>query len=628
MADYMQPRSLDNPRAAPMKKGRQRPWARKHARDTGTKWAAGEIVRKRDYFGQGVSKPRPQTALAAARRRSGRNASPGSRSATTRKGTSDQPQYSVKYVGVSNGEMGVLSRRVVMPTTTTRMPKSAGVEHKPRYRMDPNMPLTSPLRRDMARPVTAPATDNTHQGLEYQPRHGDDENHAPEGTSGSNRIARPGSAPSVAQGRASRIKARNWSIANEESTPKETQPLPDKSTVPPIPGEPRPSGDDLDENRDNDVEEENYPNPDKYDRGLISATPPRPALSAGRARVPAPNILPLPDGMRNAFRPESAPAYILSTGARTPQSMDRSSTTSLVSDEMIREHLERRLAANHRRRPATVSGGAARPMTLHRQRDGFFDGHGLAEEESLSERPVPFVIHQRVRGWKLTSPYTAKGSSVLPANVPVSASVRHERLTADDIMQQHHRLIGDPSLLQSMIDPLAQVVEEEKRSRVRLRQTNAVMETFERWQRGRATKPWRSGHHWDEPHPEVPFEPSTHFRSMSSTPSAYAAMVRASTQDRAIDEEQQEARDMWATKLSPVRESDRVQTAGLAQENGDDDELHFVLSHRGRAGQDKNPIEPYLAHLREKSKSPIFHRPPTREDDREGGGRGGVLNEQ
>ena len=77
-----------------------------------------------------------------------------------------------------------------------------------------------------------------------------------------------------------------------------------------------------------------------------------------------------------------------------------------------------------------------------------------------------------------------------------------------------------------MMDPLNQVVEEEKRLRVKMRQTNAVVNQLDRWQRGRSAKPWRSGHHWDSPHPEVPLNIGKEFRWMSSTPSEYANMVR------------------------------------------------------------------------------------------------------
>lgn len=287
-------------------------------------------------------------------------------------------------------------------------------------------------------------------------------------------------------------------------------------------------------------------------------------LSAGRSRSPAPNILPVDGGYgtrssnrRTTYRPKSSPAYIISAVKDDmPGSPEQ---LALEQARYARMNAPTRLQPGGRVRPATTGGGmgGARSLRLHRQREPFAHADnrfGITEEESLTE-PVPFVVHRRVRGWKLTSPYPRNNqlsrSSFVPANAQMNAMVRHKRLTAEDIMQeQHAQLAGDPSLLQPMMDPLAQVLEEEQKARVKLRQTAAVMETFERWQRGRATKPWRSGHAWDQPHPELPFEQSGDFRYMSSTPAAYAAMVRASAQDRAMENE--ETKHNLVAKLTPV----------------------------------------------------------------------------
>ena len=549
------PRNLSDPygKAGGKAKRRQRPWAnatKGEVENRESKWAAGTMQKHRNYYGRGVTKPRPVTAGGARLRgskdqRTRRTRSQSASSSRRRKKKqNDVPQYSVKYVGVANGEMGVLSRRVVMPTTKSRMPKAEPIEHRPKYRLDPNSPVVYPLRKRHGggtgggRPQTAPANDMgmDNNGMDFD-QHSGFRRSKP---SGGMQHHRPGSAPSHVQGNSGRQRVEQAAAAPGREDVAQEKDLPA--------GAPADEHEQMPQDDVGDTEEEDFPNPEKYDRWLVQAIPPRSALSAGRSRSPAPNILPVDGGYgtrsgsrRTTYRPKSSPAYIISAVKDDVQGSP--AQVALEQARYAMMNPPTRLQPGGRVRPATTGGGmgGARSLRLHRQREPFAHAQnrfGITEEESLTE-PVPFVVHRRVRGWKLTSPYPGNNqlsrSSFVPTNAPMNAMVRHKRLTAEDIMQeQHAQLAGDPSLLQPMMDPLAQVLEEERRARVKLRQTAAVMETFDRWQRGRATKPWRSGHAWDQPHPELPFEQSGDFPSMSSTPSAYAAMHRAERDSRTL----------------------------------------------------------------------------------------------
>ena len=78
---------------------------------------------------------------------------------------------------------------------------------------------------------------------------------------------RPGSAPSHVQGN----RSRNSTERTEKTINSENQ-----DTV----------HEKVDEKVDDVLpEEEEFPNPEKYDRWLVQAIPPRPALSAGRSRT-------------------------------------------------------------------------------------------------------------------------------------------------------------------------------------------------------------------------------------------------------------------------------------------------------------------------------------------------------
>ena len=63
------------------------------------------------------------------------------------------PMYTVKYLGISRGEIGILTRKVKLPTTTSRMPdkrstasSNLGVHRERQYRLDPTL-VTKNLKK-------------------------------------------------------------------------------------------------------------------------------------------------------------------------------------------------------------------------------------------------------------------------------------------------------------------------------------------------------------------------------------------------------------------------------------------------------------------------------------------------
>ena len=117
-----------------------------------------------------------------------------------------------------------------------------------------------------------------------------------------------------------------------------------------------------------DPNDEDQPDPDKYDRWIVRAIPPRPALSAGRSRkshgateLPG-SVLGRDIGLSNMLgqkkRPGSAPpsSYIISSIQGQKQNSSQNN-----------------LRARHQQQPTPSE--------------------------------IPFQVHQRVRGWKLTSPH-------------------------------------------------------------------------------------------------------------------------------------------------------------------------------------------------------------------------------
>ena len=542
-------------------KPRQRPWASASGRrKTGQqenvagrsqanvgeikqKWKAGGLHRSRNYLGRGVSQPKPylsygdhvkmkeyeQKYIDDAKKKKSK----------LQNQNNAAPQYSVKYVGVTKGEMGVLSKRCLMPTTTNRLPKSHFEQKGQKYRLDPTY-----VHRLDQRPKTA-------SGIMLQRDKEQSDQKRPGTTGGFRRSERVradslgGSTKEIVSKKVSkssgqvrprtapyRQSSQSWSGQSPEIADRKLEKSQD------IP-ETAPSHD---SHLATDPSEEDQPDPDKYDRWIVRAIPPRPALSAGRAR-----------------RSGEATGYsnLMLGGTNDPFNM-----------------------AGRKKRPGSAPPSSYIISSIPGQKQHSSQNNLMArQQQQPTQNEIPFQVHQRVRGWKLTSPYNTifdpensrtrkqmysnmqnqqvaleigRSKSKFP-NHTFSNVVKHERLTAEDIVAenlgraaaarqynqgpgyQYNQIVGDlnspPSLIQPMMDPLNQAVLQEKRLRVKMRQTNAVVTTLDRWQRGRTAKPWRSGHHWDSPHPEVPLRIGKEFRWMSSTPSEYANMVRQNELD-------------------------------------------------------------------------------------------------
>jgi hypothetical protein len=589
------------------RKPRQRPWssvARKkksqeHNKQRNQKWKAGGIRVTRNYLGRGVSKPKPFLSYADHIKLKEFEQKYIEEETKQLKHEKERvnlmPQYSVKYVGVTKGEMGVLSKRCLLPTMSNRIPNNYNYQQKEqKFRLDPDylQKIKERGSRDnMNRPSTASgisySLSSTKQNISSNKRPStspskEGSKHSLDGTEGDEGSGSKTTSEEVGianSNSVSALKKNNHTSSQDKTVNNKFINTNNKNTSRPRTAPYKKTlwtGKDknqggmqtfdknnkrpetasiLESNTLNEEDEEgDQPNPDKYDRWIVRAIPPRAALSAGRKRelLPANTNNYSNFGRRKDYgakhnrisrlRPGSAPAssYIISSQQFNPSNNNNNM---------------QQLQTN------------------------------LLQQQVPQQAEAPYQVHKRIRGWKLTSPHnlsfnantsqTRKQMYIQQqmlqnnnniTNVPSSSAnhsphnnfsnmVKHERLTAEDIMAENmgrvammrpqqlpnqqyanignynrNAVVGDvnapPSLLQPMMDPLNQVVEEEKRLRVKMRQTNAVVNQLDRWQRGRSAKPWRSGHHWDSPHPEVPLNVGKEFRWMSSTPSEYANMVR------------------------------------------------------------------------------------------------------
>ena len=615
--NMLAPKTLNDPYGlrSGTAKPRQRPWANASGRngrdkkyqqenvsghsqtkagEMKQKWKAGGLHRSRNYLGRGVSQPKPylsyndQVKLKQYEQKYIDNERKKKRQAKDQK--EPPPQYSVKYVGVTKGEMGVLSKRCLMPTTTNRLPKSHFEQREQKYRLDPTY-----VNRFSQRPKTASGIILQRDKIQSSQK-------------------RPGTSSGLRQ--SERVRAESFGDSTKKTV---------SNKISKSPGQVRPrtapyrqssqqwsgqahvmAGNSSEESRDRpetapshdshivtDPNDEDQPDPDKYDRWIVRAIPPRPALSAGRSRTSNRAIgdpgsaLSGGIGLGQKKRPGSAPpsSYIISSIQGQKQNSSQNN-----------------LRARHQQQPTPSE--------------------------------IPFQVHQRVRGWKLTSPHNTifdpensrtrkqmysnmqnqvagleigRSRSKFP-NHTFSNVVKHERLTAEDIVAenlgraaaarqhtqgpgyQYEQMIGDlnspPSLIQPMMDPLNQAVLQEKRLRVKMRQTNAVVTTLDRWQRGRTAKPWRSGHHWDSPHPEVPLHIGKEFRWMSSTPSEYANMVRQNELEIQFQGESQ-----FNEGIPTTHESGQM----LMSQN---DFSNAALHTEGKSHSVENEL--YLQHLKQK----------------------------
>ena len=442
---------------------------------------------ERNFFGRNVSKPNIRT-----RSRRGTGEPPVNQtyaySSENARIRTDDPQYSLKYLGISNGEIGILSRRQAIARSTTRQPRSGSLSRPQRYRLDPN--TTS--ARDQARPFTAPSS------------------------SGSRVYEDEGNRPSS-----------DWDFAQDSAK----------------------------------VEEETQPRPDLYDQWLIQSIPPRPALSAGRRRADIdfsdlgeymsdvkPNIGGI-GGIAEAGggrRPGSAPA-----GTR-------------------RRDIRGRRRGDFVQRPKTAIGSAPSPK--------------LMQGSDTTGGELPFCVHNRVRGWKLTGPQTRWPK--------LSLALRKSNVSlneADGFSEEGSRR----SLEAQAQIPVRRRARSGRSSksrgsrsdaRVTMRQTGAVIDTFERLQRGQAKRSqFRSGHHWSNPHPVVDVT-DRDIRAQSATAATHAR--RVVTNNRGGSE---------AMVRSVV--------GRLMQHDGEDAESTDPTSMMAEVALEHEPAEElFLSYIREKNK--------------------------
>ncbi len=681
--NILAPKSLHDPYGnnANKIKPRQRPWASTNNNTTTSnqkeqqqpsikqKWKAGGLRVSRNYLGRGVSKPKPFLSYNDQIKLQQYEQKYIQQEENNIKKKKEQvlasvPQYSVKYVGVTQGDMGVLSKRCLMPTTTNRIPNNRNYTPKEqKYRLDPEyvrkMKLTNKQQNrpntasgisisstnkkkqqvNMKRPVTSPSkggpkyflngttddnnnNNNNNTDIQNNETTKIDDNDitlnknrhtaSRNSTFNNNFINNNNNTSSRPQTAPYRQSQQLWNggnkhniIGNENGKRPETAPHRSNAII----------GD----NDDDDDEEGGKPNPEKYDRWIVRAIPPRPALSAGRKRHLLPvhhmiggmnnnnnnNAIANPNLYSNFGRRENYSQKYNRLARLRPGSAPPSSyiISSQHGGGINNNHLHN--FQNHQeqqQRPNTAANMQQLQKRLQQHQ----------QQRILQQVEVPYQVHQRIRGWKLTSPHNVgfnpndshtrkqmynkmrnqqlqqqmmqhngnnnNNKIINPTKLSPSAPhnfsnmVKHERLTAEDIMAENmgrvammrqqqqltsqqyinsvgmpynnnnnNVMVGDlnapPSLLQPMMDPLNQAVEEEKRLRVKMRQTSAVVNTLDRFQRGRSAKPWRSGHHWDAPHPEVPLNIGKEFRWMSSTPSEYANMVRQNEMEMNYDDD-------------------------------------------------------------------------------------------
>jgi len=142
---------------------------------------------RKNRFGKGVSVPTPSGSSSAGRRRQRRRRPASSNALMSRpefdgkhmgryQNSKPDPTYTVKYLGISRGEIGILSRQMKMSKQTRSGPLRKGpggyiptTHRAPKYRLDPDI-VTSSLRevhlQKKNRPSTAPIARSKTVGTE------------------------------------------------------------------------------------------------------------------------------------------------------------------------------------------------------------------------------------------------------------------------------------------------------------------------------------------------------------------------------------------------------------------------------------------------------------------------------
>lgn len=325
--------------------------------------------------------------------------------------------YTLKYLGVSKGEMGILSRRIEFPTSRSRQPRSQAVEHRTKYRLDPNV-VSSALWQAAStskRPATAPTGSLV-------------------GKTGMNSSLKEKSVH-LLEGTAAPVSARQ-----SEDNPDVVDPIDPSS-----------------------IDTGQIPIPDLYDHWAI------------------PNSRP--------------PSRLSSVGAFDGPATGNQSSRAPV--------------------PQQVGGGRAH-----------YD-NPPAISSADDSGSLPYCVHGRVRGWKLTTPSRLWGSN---KSRDWKRAKQKRGIVGSPFVQDSsaassataYGFVGadseDRDAISAKYSTSSVAKGLENASRLHLRHTNAIVNSFDRLQRARLKSlKFRSGHNWDSPHPIIPANCTRDRRAISAS---------------------------------------------------------------------------------------------------------------
>ena len=550
----------------------------------------------RNKLGKGVSIP---VSSSAGRRRRRRRPTSSSSTANNisrpqfeqehmgRKQRQPDPTYTVKYLGISRGEIGILSRQLKISKQTRsgplhRVPSNRGPHRAPRYRLDPDIVTTS-LREIYAhnnnkhRPSTAPSirpetldTDDLDNGVTPCPDLYDSwkipftkQPH----------LLSSGSRPSSSMGVRNILLSRSTDMLSPLQRPTTST------------GMRRRKG--MQQQQPQQEEQQLQEGFQLYDRdgsdGAATKSVARPSTAPANAVRRQKSKQQQEEIKKNATTETTAETVSTASTATasTATTITTSTTTELSTtptptqpaapieaqnsieltiptqhDEMLAEQLRLlHIQEEHMKRKARSEEKRRRQREQDLARGQTF--------QPTSEEEAPYCVHKRIRGWKLTSPAKLWGDvksrnwqskqklTMIKSDLENSSILDVDSSGTRPAMATDHPYQsgsgggngattfggnggrdgrdgggGGGAPRPSPIRPATS----ERIRLMRRRREEDIRKTRERLMKGRGIRQtFRSGHRWDSGHPEIPPQNTHEHRALSSSVAEVQTMVGKTT---------------------------------------------------------------------------------------------------